>query len=323
MTGPLTAWAVEGIGEIVPGDDLAQVVHEHLAEPLAAGDVVVITSKIVSKAAGLTTQGSRDDLLDAETDRVVARRGATRIVRTHAGLTLAAAGIDASNVAAGTVIALPRDADADARALRDRLVELTGIEIGVVITDTAGRAWRTGQTDIAIGAAGVHPSLSFAGVTDAYGNPLVVTQPAIADEIAGTADLVAGKLGGRPVVIVRGLPAELVDPAAPGAATLIRDEDGDLFGLGARDAVLAALAHDDAPRGFPAPQPDDDLMALACDGIDARLVEARRAGPVVTITVLTASPEAWTEAGRLAERVRVLARALRQDVSTTLVPSGA
>jgi coenzyme F420-0:L-glutamate ligase/coenzyme F420-1:gamma-L-glutamate ligase len=316
VTGSLTIRAVDGIGEIVPGDDVAGIIHARLAEPLAAGDVVVVTSKIVSKAAGLTTRGDRDDLLDVETDRVVARRGPTRIVRTHSGLTLAAAGIDASNVEAGSVIALPRDPDADARALRDRLVDLSGVEIAVIVTDTAGRAWRTGQTDIAIGAAGIHPSLSFDGVTDAYGNPLVVTAPAVADEIAGAADLVAGKLGGRPVVVVSGLPAELLDPAAPGAASLIRPEDGDLFGLGARDAVLAALGHDDeASRGFPASEPDDDLVALAREGVDPGLVSVSRDGKVVTIVAVGEGPGAWIAAGRAAERVRVLARALRQDVA--------
>lgn len=319
MSGTLTIRAVEGISEIVPGDDLARIIHAHLAEPLETGDVVVVTSKIVSKAAGLATRGDRDDLLDAETDRVVARRGPTRIVRTHAGLTLAAAGIDASNVAVGTVIALPRDADADARALRERLVDLTGAEIGVIITDTAGRAWRTGQTDIAIGAAGIWPSLSFDGMADAYGNPLVVTAPAIADEIAGAADLVAGKLGGRPVVVLRGLPAELLDPQAPGAASLIRDEDGDLFGLGARDAVLAAVGHGDSSRGFPAPQPDDDLLALARDGIDPELVEVVEDGEVVRITVVGSGPAAYVEAGRLRERVHILATALRRDVAISVV----
>jgi coenzyme F420-0:L-glutamate ligase/coenzyme F420-1:gamma-L-glutamate ligase len=315
----LTIRAVDGIGEIVPGDDVAGIIHARLAEPLVAGDVVVVTSKIVSKAAGLTTRGDRDDLLDVETDRVVARRGPTRIVRTHGGLTLAAAGIDASNVEAGSVIALPRDPDADARALRDRLVDLSGVEIAVIVTDTAGRAWRTGQTDIAIGAAGIHPSLSFDGVTDAYGNPLVVTAPAVADEIAGAADLVAGKLGGRPAVVVSGLPAELLDPAAPGAASLIRPEDGDLFGLGARDAVLAALGHgDEASRGFPAAEPDDDLAALAREGIDPELVDVRRDGEVVTIVAMGEGPGAWIAAGRAAERVRVLARALRQDVAIVI-----
>lgn len=319
MTGALSVWAVEGIGEIAAGDDIAQIITQHLSEPLRDGDVVVVTSKIVSKAAGLALPGDRDDLLDAETDRVVARRGPTRIVRTHGGLTLAAAGIDASNVEAGTIIALPRDPDGAAQALRERLVALTGVQLGVVITDTAGRAWRVGQTDIAIGAAGVQPSLSFDGVPDAYGNILAVTAPAVADEIASAADLVAGKLGGRPVVVVRGLPAEWLDADAPGAASLIRDEDGDLFGLGSRDAVLVAAGYDDAPRGFPTPEAGDDLLALARDGVDPALASVHRDtdGDLV-VTALSRTPAAYGEAGRLAERLRILARALRDDATVVL-----
>lgn len=312
--GAVRVWAVDGIGEVASGDDIAAVIVDRLTEPLAPGDVVVVTSKVVSKAAGLATTGDRDDLIDAETDRVVARRGQTRIVRTHGGLTLAAAGIDASNIAAGQIIPLPSDPDRDARDLRDALVRLTGADVGVVITDTAGRAWRTGQTDIAIGVAGLRPSLAFDGVEDAYGNVLAVTAPAIADEIAGAADLVAGKLGGRPVVVVRGLPAEWLDSEAPGAASLIRDEDGDMFGLGSRDAVLAALAYGAAPRGFPSPEPDDDLLAVAREGIDPMLASVRASDGTVLVSAETDTPEAHMEAGRLAERVRILARALRQDV---------
>lgn len=315
----LTVWAVEGIGEIAAGDDVAQIIVQQLSEPLRSGDVVVVTSKIVSKAAGLARRGDRADLLDAETDRVVARRGPTRIVRTHGGLTLAAAGIDASNIEVGTMLVLPRDPDAAAQALRTRLMELTGVELAVVVTDTAGRAWRIGQTDIAIGAAGVLPALSFDGVEDAYGNILAVTAPAVADEIASAADLVAGKLGGRPVVIVRGLPADWLEADAPGAASLIRDEDGDLFGLGSRDAVLVAAGYDDARRGFPTAEADDDLLALAREGIDPALAGVHRDtdGDLV-VTALSRTPAAYGEAGRLAERLRILARALRQDVPICL-----
>lgn len=308
----LRVWAVDGIGEIRDGDDLAAVIVQHLADPLQAGDVVVVTSKVVSKAAGLATSGDREDLLAAETDRVVARRGRTQIVRTHGGLTLAAAGIDASNLTAGTVIALPRDPDAAALQIRAGLLRLTGVEVGVIITDTAGRAWRIGQTDLAIGSAGILPSLSFDGVEDAYGNVLAVTAPAIADEIASASDLVAGKLGGRPVVIVRGLPAEWFDPNADGAASLIRDEDGDLFGLGSRDAVLVAAGYGDQLRGFPTPEPDDDLVALASEGIDPDLAVVRDVDGARVAVAVTETPAAHREAGRLAERLRILARALRQ-----------
>ncbi|MEV7398744.1 coenzyme F420-0:L-glutamate ligase [Aeromicrobium sp. NPDC092404] len=318
----LRAWPVEGIGEIRPGDDLASIVADHLDEPLVDGDVLVVTSKVVSKAAGLATSGDRESLLDGETDRVVAHRGQTRIVRTHAGLTLAAAGIDASNVEAGTVIPLPADPDGAARELRARLEELTGVRLGVVVSDTAGRAWRIGQTDIAIGVSGVVPYVSFAGAQDAHGNTLAVTSPAVADEIAGTADLVAGKLDGHPVVVVRGLPPAWLVADGEGASALVRDEDGDLFGLGARDAVLAAAARGDLPRGFPAADDDDDLLALARAGADLSLADVTVAvdGSLeVRALSVDGAPEAYVEAGALAERLRILARALGREVVIAVV----
>ncbi|MDX6233402.1 MAG: coenzyme F420-0:L-glutamate ligase / coenzyme F420:gamma-L-glutamate ligase [Nocardioidaceae bacterium] len=318
----LHAWPLEGIGEIKTGDDLAGIIAEHLAEPLADADVLVVTSKVVSKAAGLATSGDRELLLDAETDRVVARRGQTRIVRTHSGLTLAAAGVDASNLVAGTVIPLPPDPDGAARDLRARLEQLTGVRLGVIVSDTAGRAWRIGQTDIAIGVSGIAPLLSFAGVEDAYGNVLAVTAPAIADELASVADLVAGKLDGHPVVVVRGLPTEWFGPHDEGAASLIRDEDGDLFGLGAREAVLAAVSRGHLPRGFPVAEPDDDLIALARAGADLTLADVTVAADgSLEVRALSedGAPEAYVEAGALAERLRILARALRREVVIAVV----
>jgi coenzyme F420-0:L-glutamate ligase/coenzyme F420-1:gamma-L-glutamate ligase len=314
----LQAWPVAGIGEIAPGDDLAAIIVEHVDEPLAAGDVVVVTSKVVSKAAGLATTGDREALLDANTDRVVARRGQTRIVRTHSGLTLAAGGIDASNLEQGSVIPLPEDPDQSASDLRTALVALAGVQLGVIITDTVGRAWRIGQTDIAIGAAGVAPILSFEGVVDSYGNLLAVTAPAVADEIAGVADLVAGKLDGYPVVVVRGLPAEWLSDASEGASTLIREERDDMFGLGARDAVLVAVGHGDT-RGFPSPEPDDDLLALTREGVDLTLADAELIDGSIEVRPLNASPAAFIEAGVLAERLRILSRALGQTATITVV----
>lgn len=317
----LRAWPLEGIGEIRPGADLAAIIVDHLGEPLEDGDVVVVTSKVVSKAAGLATAGDRDSLIDAETDRVVARRGQTRIVRTHSGLTLAAAGIDASNLESGTVIPLPPDPDGAARDLRGRLEELTGVRLGVIVSDTAGRAWRIGQTDIAIGASGVAPYVSFAGVEDAYGNLLAVTSPAVADEIAGTAELVAGKLDGQPVVVVRGLPSAWFG-SDEGAAALIRDDDGDLFGLGARDAVLAAASRGDLPRGFPVADEDDDLLSLARAGTDLSLADVTVAADgslEVRAVSEDGAPEAYVEAGALAERLRILARALRRETVIAVV----
>lgn len=244
----LEVTAPDGLPEITTGSDLAALIVE--ATALVDGDVVVVTSKVVSKAEGRVRSGGRDDALAEETLRVVARRGPTVIVRNRLGLTMAAAGIDASNVAAGSIALLPLDPDASARALRARLLELTGACVAVVLTDTAGRAWREGQTDIAIGAAGLRVAEDFAGRVDAYGNDLVVTLAAVADEIAGAADLVQGKLGGRPVAVVRGR-ADLVLPVGddgPGAGSLIRPEGTDLFGYGAREAVIRALAGADEDR---------------------------------------------------------------------------
>lgn len=255
----VSAAAPHGVPEVRAGDDLAALLLSALPDGyLADGDVVVVTSKAVSKAEGRVVAGARDEHLAAETARVVARRGLTTIVRTHHGLTLAAAGIDASNVELGSSVLLPLDPDASARRLRATLVARSGRILGVVVTDTAGRAWREGQTDIAIGAAGLLVAEDFAGRIDAHGNELAVTAPAVADEIAGLAELASGKLGGRPFVVVRGR-GDLVLPIGddgPGAVALVRAEDGDLFGYGAREAVVRAVggaAVDRAPFGTPVP----------------------------------------------------------------------
>ena len=158
---PISAFAPDGVPEVRAGDDLASLLLP-LVE-LADGDVVVVTSKVVSKAEGRVVDGDRAELLAAETKRVVARRGLTTIVRNHLGLTMAAAGIDESNVERGRSVLLPVDPDGSARALRTALGERTGRTVGVVITDTAGRAWREGQTDIAIGAAGLTVLEEYAG----------------------------------------------------------------------------------------------------------------------------------------------------------------
>jgi coenzyme F420-0:L-glutamate ligase/coenzyme F420-1:gamma-L-glutamate ligase len=251
----ISVQAPDGIGEVRPGDDLAALLLP-LVE-LADGDIVVVTSKVVAKAEGQMRASTREAELAGETRRVVARRGTTAIVRNRLGLTMAAAGIDASNVEPGHVVLLPVDPDASARRLRATLAERAGVNVGVIVTDTAGRAWREGQTDIAIGAAGLLPLESFAGRVDDYGNDLVVTAPAVADELAGLAELASGKLGGRPFALVRGR-ADLVMPAGedgPGATSLIRPEGHDFFGYGAREAVLRALAgrtEDRTPFGAPA-----------------------------------------------------------------------
>ncbi|MDR6176604.1 coenzyme F420-0:L-glutamate ligase/coenzyme F420-1:gamma-L-glutamate ligase [Nocardioides zeae] len=241
MSG-LEVHAPDGIGEVAAGTDLAALVVTHLAP--RDGDVVVVTSKAVAKAEGRVVASDRESVIDEETVRVVARRGPTRIARTRHGLTLAAAGVDNSNVVAGSVVPLPLDPDASARALRAEVRRRTGAVVGVVVTDTAGRAWREGQTDIAVGAAGLRVLDDHAGRVDSYGNPLAVTAPAVADEIASAAELAQGKLGGRPLALLRGR-ADLVLPAdedGPGAAGLVRAPERDMFGYGAREAVVAALA---------------------------------------------------------------------------------
>lgn len=248
----LEAWAPDGFPEVEAGDDLATLLLAALdgGADLVDGDVVCVTSKVVSKAEGRTRVGEREAAIDEETVRVLARRGPTRIVRNRLGLTMAAAGVDASNVAAGSVVLLPLDPDASARALRGEVLARTGTNVAVVVTDTSGRAWREGQTDLAIGAAGLLVAEDFAGRSDPHGNPLVVTLPAVADEIAGTAELVQGKLGGRPVAVVRGRGDLVLPPGVdgPGASSLVRPEGGDLFGWGAREAVVRALCGDEADR---------------------------------------------------------------------------
>ena len=258
----LEVTAPDGLPEITVDSDLARIITA--VTELADGDVVVVTSKVVSKAEGRVRPGDRGEALAEETVRVVASRGPTLIVRNRLGLTMAAAGIDASNVGLGQVALLPLDPDASARGLRDALLELSGANVGVVITDTAGRAWREGQTDIAIGAAGLVVAEDFGGREDPYGNPLAVTLPAVADEIAGAAELAQGKLSGRPVAVVRGR-ADLVLEAGDhgtGAARLVRAEGGDLFGYGAREAVVRALAgRDEDRRPFGDPVPLHELAS--------------------------------------------------------------
>ncbi|MGX2996870.1 coenzyme F420-0:L-glutamate ligase [Streptomyces sp. JNUCC 64] len=250
-------WAVPGIGEVAPGDDLAKLIAA--AEPgLADGDVVLVTSKIVSKAEGrIVAAADREAAIDAETVRVVARRGALRIVENRLGLVMAAAGVDASNTPGGTVLLLPEDPDASARALRDGLYDALGVRVGVVVTDTSGRPWRSGLTDIAIGAAGVRVLDDLRGGVDTHGNPLAVTVVATADELAAAGDLVKGKTAGLPVAVVRGL-ARVVhpdddgpDPAVDrGARALVREARDDMFRLGTSEAVREAVTGRRTVRAF-------------------------------------------------------------------------
>jgi coenzyme F420-0:L-glutamate ligase/coenzyme F420-1:gamma-L-glutamate ligase len=234
----VTVTPVEGLPEITAGADLAGLIAG-AAGDLADGDIVAVTSKIVSKAEGRVIRAGREDAIDAESVRVVARRGPTRIVETRHGLVLAAAGVDASNTPPGTVALLPEDPDASARALRKGLRDRLGVTVGVVITDTLGRPWRAGQTDAAIGAAGLLPLRDYRGDVDAFGVPLEVTVAAVADEIAAAVDLVKGKTAGIPVAVVRGLAGLVTDADGPGARALVRPAAEDMFRFGSADVLTA------------------------------------------------------------------------------------
>ncbi|GAA3115245.1 coenzyme F420-0:L-glutamate ligase [Streptomyces rectiviolaceus] len=242
-------WAVPGLPEVRQGDDLAKLIAA--AEPgLADGDVLLVTSKIVSKAEGrIVAASDREAAIDSETVRVVARRGTLRIVENRQGLVMAAAGVDASNTPSGTVLLLPEDADASARAVRDGLRDALGVDVGVVVTDTFGRPWRNGLTDVAIGAAGVRVLDDLRGGVDAYGNPLSATVVATADELAAAGDLVKGKAAGLPVAVVRGLP-HVVGETGEGARVMVRDSRDDMFRLGTSEAVREAVTQRRTVREF-------------------------------------------------------------------------
>ena len=242
----ITIFALEGIGEVRAGADLAELIITAAGSQLRDGDIVVVTSKIISKTQGRTAPApNRGQVIEDETVRTVARRGDTAIVRDRRGLILAAAGVDNSNVTPDQILLLPPDPDAAAADLRAELRRRTGLDLGVVVSDTAGRPWRVGQTDQAIGAAGVPVLWDYRGGHDGYGNELRVTETAIADELAAAADLVKGKVDGRPVAVVRGLVRSPSNPAAAQpadlAARLQRPASQDWFTFGSQEAVLAAL----------------------------------------------------------------------------------
>lgn len=233
---------VTGLPEFRPGDDVAAAIAT-AAPWLRDGDVLVVTSKAFSKAEGRLVDvpadpdardAARRELVAGESVRVVARFGNFAITENKLGIVQAASGVDASNVAAGEIALLPVDPDGSAAALRAALRTSLGVDVAVVVTDTMGRAWRLGQTDAAIGAAGLTVLHRYAGTVDPHGNELAVTEVAIADEIAAAADLVKGKLGGVPAAVVRGL--STVDDGSR-ARDLVRPVEEDLFRLGANEAI--------------------------------------------------------------------------------------
>ena len=237
MAQRLEVFAVEGIGEVRPGDDLAGLIvaavdaGEH---DLADGDVVVVTQKVVSKAENRLVAIDPDDphahrpLVLEESVRVLRRRGDLVISETAHGFICANAGIDLSNVEAGWAALLPEDPDRSARRIRDALVHRFGIGVAVIVSDTFGRPWRRGVTDVAIGSAGLRPVVDLRGTTDALGRELMVTEVAVADEIAAAAELVMGKADGIPVAVVRGISLDWLGEGSV-VGDLVRPPHDDLF----------------------------------------------------------------------------------------------
>lgn len=265
---------ISGLPEFRPGDDIA----EHIAARapwLADGDVLVVTSKIVAKAEGRIVAAPADPeqrdatrrrLVEEEAVRVVARRGRTLITENRLGIVQAASGVDGSNVEGDELVLLPADPDGSAKGLRSALATRLGVNVAVIITDTMGRAWRNGQTDVAIGSAGLPVLHDYSGAIDGQGNELQVTQVAIADELAAAADLVKGKLGGLPVAVVRGL-----TPADDGstAADLVRSGSDDLFWLGTAEAIARGRAEAVLLRR--------SVRTFAPDPVDPELIRAATA----------------------------------------------
>lgn len=225
---------IGGIREIRSGDVLADVIVSAAGDQLRAGDVLVVTQKVVSKAEGRLVEVDADDplshkaLVERESVRVLRRRGDLIISETSHGFVCANAGIDLSNVERGYAALLPLDADRSARRIRDGLRARLGLELGVVVSDTFGRTWRRGVTDVAIGCAGVAAVVDLRGTTDSLGRELQVTEVAVADEIASAAELVMGKASGIPVAIVRGLDPTWLREASV-AAEIVRHPNEDLF----------------------------------------------------------------------------------------------
>lgn len=238
MTGPrLTVWPVTGIGEIRPGDQLGDIVADACrAEPnglLLDGDVLVVTQKVVSKAEGRMVEIDPDDplshksLVEDEAVRIVRRRGDLIITETSHGFVCANSGIDLSNVERGYAALLPIDSDRSARRIRDIVRARLGVEVGVIVSDTFGRPWRRGLTDVAIGVAGVAAVVDLRGTPDSLGRTMQVTEVCVADEIASAAELVMGKSSGVPVAVVRGCDPSWMRDSSIGE--IVRPPSEDLF----------------------------------------------------------------------------------------------
>ena len=321
---------VIGLGELRPGDDLVGELVRCVPW-LVDGDVLVVTSKIVSKVEGRLLSVPVGDLagreavrqraIAEETVRVVARRGSLQVVETRHGLVLAAAGVDASNVRPDEIALLPLDPDASARQLVDGLRERTGRVVAVVISDSVGRPWRHGITDVAIGVAGLTAVLDVRGEIDRYGNELVVTEVAVADELAAAGDLVKGKLSGVPVAVIRGLS---YSDDGKGSSGLIRGAVGDLFRLGSAEAMALgqAQAGGDPAAGEVSGLHADALATLAAMRLDPADPDGRSAIREGFYGLLAARPDATRRGcppGHLTASVLLL-DADRRRVLLTLHP---
>jgi coenzyme F420-0:L-glutamate ligase/coenzyme F420-1:gamma-L-glutamate ligase len=331
--GSIEILPVTGLPEFRPGDDLAAAIVDR-APWLRDGDVLVVTSKIVSKVEGRLVPAPQDPkerdaarrvLVDQEAVRVVARKGRTLITENRLGIVQAASGIDGSNVDGSELALLPENPDASAAALRRALHASAGVTVAVVITDTMGRAWRIGQTDAAIGSAGLAVVHRYAGAEDGQGNELIVTEVAIADELAAAGDLVKGKLGGVPIAVVRGLSP--VDDGST-AATLLRGGEDDLFWLGTAEALergrREALLRRRSVRSFSPDAVDpDSIRDAVADALTApaphhthpvRFVWIRT--PAVRRRLLETMREQWRAdlAGDGLTEDRIAARLSRGDI---------
>jgi coenzyme F420-0:L-glutamate ligase/coenzyme F420-1:gamma-L-glutamate ligase len=225
---------ITGMGEVHPGDDLAELLVTAPGASFHDGDVVVVTQKVVSKAEGRLVAFDPDDptakstLVESESVRILRRRDELIISETRHGFVCANAGVDLSNVEAGTAALLPLDSDRSARRIREGLQHRHGISVGVIISDTFGRTWRKGVTDVAIGVAGVAAVIDLRGTADASGRVLEATEVCVADELASAAELVMGKDRGVPAAIVRGVDPTWLRPASV-AAEIVRPPGEDLF----------------------------------------------------------------------------------------------
>lgn len=267
--GKIEILPVAGLPEFRPGDDLSGAIAA-AARWLRSGDIVVVTSKVVSKVEGRLVRVPTDPeerdrirrrLVFDESVRIIARRMRTLITENHLGIVQAASGVDASNVAGDELALLPADPDASAAALRWGLRDRLGVEVAVVVTDTMGRAWRVGQTDVAIGSSGLRVLHGYRGQVDEHGNELAVTEIAVADEVAAAADLVKGKLGAMPVAVVRGM---TIGSETSKARDLVRPVEEDLFRLGTEESI--ALGRRESALPF------DEATAFTQDPVDASAV---------------------------------------------------